>query len=251
MWRKTLFVVILLIIVVILLAKLPARWLSAPLMQHLPMVQFSSVQGSVWSGQLDGVNVDVADSVLSLGRVQWSLRPLSLFELAPVVDIEVLAPEHQFKASVRVNTGGELIVSDAGGHFPVRLLEPWFPLWVSGNLRFQINDFSYANHRITKLTAILAAFDVEWLLGNREMPLGSYMAEVNLQYDDVVIEVYDQQAALGVEGGAVISAGGDYQIHIVLIPRDRLVPEITRSIKWLGKPDANGNIAIDTRGSLY
>lgn len=251
MWRSSLwFTVALVLAAIVVIFTAPLNLLSSQLRQQLPALKFSTLQGSLSKGELTDVNVDLGSGILSLGRVQWSLELFSLLNLAPMIDVEIEAPGHRLKAQVTVNTLGEVRISDAGGHFPISILEPWMPLWVSGDIRVQINEFSFANNQITGLVAMLAAFDTEWTLGESRMPLGSYLAEVNLRDGDVLVEIYDQQAALGMTGDLRITPSGAYHFKAVLTAREQLVPEITRSIKWLGKSDGQGGVVIDSKGQL-
>jgi hypothetical protein len=89
---------------------------------------------------------------------------------------------------------------------------------------------------------------VDWLMGDYAMPLGSYMAQIYLEQQDVQVKINDYGASLGVDGLLTINPAGSYRFNATLMPRDGLAPEVTQSIAYLGRRQADGSVLVTQAG---
>lgn len=248
--KKQLIITLLLITLLIGVTQAPAILLAPLLHRYFPMLEFNSLQGTVWKGVATEAQLTITDRKLPLNTVHWSLQISSLFSLTPIVDIETQADEQQFKGVLTINSPSEFRLDQTTGHFPSHLLEPWLALWVSGDLQVIIHTFNYVNNRLVEFSATLSALDTQWLLADTTMHLGNYTAVAHLNNNIIVIDIDDQQAALGINGRMLIQADGGYHFGATLMPRDHLAIEIKRTLEWLGRADRPGGIRIEFNGKL-
>ena len=82
------------------------------------------------------------------------------------------------------------------------------------------------------------------------MPLGSYMAHIYQQENQVRVQFDDFDATLGMDGLMSIEPDGNYTFDAILQPREGLAAEVRESITWFGKKQVNGSVLIKTRGHL-
>jgi Type II secretion system (T2SS), protein N len=221
-----------------------------------PQVKMAEPTGTIWEGEASNVVVSVNDTQLELGQLSWSISPWSVLSANPTIELNVESPEHHATARVSATSDLVITIDQMEGAFPLSLLEPWVPLLVQGDLAFVVDHvvFSLQQERfvfeeLLGLDGALNLQQADWLGGDVEMPLGSYIAQLSLDDNkDIFIQVNDFSATLGIDGSIVISPKGTYQFNSVLQTRDGLAPEVAQSVQWFGKKNANGDIVVNNTG---
>jgi hypothetical protein len=250
---------ILLLIIIVALYNIPAKYIPDGLEyarqqglidKQTEDITLNNLSGTVWNGTAEQASVTIDGAELELGRLSWQLDWGSLIDQLPAVDIQTLADTHQSKARLIAQPNGDIIVRDAEGFFPIALLEPWLPRLVSGKLSFVVDHWAFNAKELLALDAVLNLEYADWLGGDYNMAIGSYMAQLSMQEKDVQIQINDFGAALGIDGLMTITPSQRYTFNALLQPRDGLAPEVATSLSWLGKAQANGDILINRRGRL-
>ncbi|WP_101757507.1 type II secretion system protein N [Oceanicoccus sp. KOV_DT_Chl] len=226
------------------LAEIETRQLLPP---NSPRLLLAETQGTVWQGSaqaqltLDGVT-------FSLGQLSWQLDAFALLDRLAVLQVKAIADDHRVSALVVANEQGEVRINNLEGRFPISKLEPWIPMLVKGDIAFVVGQIVLQQQRLTSIDGVLNLEYVDWLGGDRDMPLGSYMAQIYLQQDNVQFQLNDFAASLGLDGLLSVAPSGVYTFKATLIPRQGLAPEVIETIAWLGRRGANGEVTINKRG---
>ncbi len=251
--------IVLLLVLVIALYNVPAKYIPDGLAYAIEQglidkqakdVKLENLSGSVWDGVAQQATIKVDGAELELGRLSWQFDWASLFSQLPAIDIQTLANTHQSQARLMAQPSGDIIVSEAEGFFPLALLEPWLPQLISGKLSFVIDHWAFNQKELLALDAVLNLEYADWLGGDNNMAIGSYMAQLSMQEEDVHIQINDFGAALGIDGLMTITPSQRYTFNAVLQARDGLAPEVATSVSWFGKKQSNGDIVINRRGRL-
>jgi hypothetical protein len=228
------------------LQEVKARGLLQP---GVPELSLGATRGTVWQGEADNAHLQLGTNRLPLGKLSWSLKPQSLWKKKPELQLAISAPDHQMQATVSANRLGEVTVHGFEGRFPIAKLEPWMPLLVKGDVAFVIDHLIFTQQQLLALDGAMSLEYVDWLGGEYDMPLGSYMAQLSLDNkNNIMIELHDFAATLGLNGFLSISPQGHYHFNVTLQPRDGLAPEVAQSVVWLGKKNLQGDILINQRG---
>ncbi len=215
-----------------------------------PQLELAQLSGSLWDGTAKESALLINDNVIDLGQFSWQLDMAQFLDKEIVLQLQSSAPDHAVQAQVTFVQDGKVTVKSAEGYFPIKLLEPWIPLLIQGKLAFVIDHWIFTSRELIALDGVLNLEDADWLGGDEEMPLGSYMAQVSMQQQDLQIQINDFGAILGVDGMITVNAVSHYHFTASLQPREGLAPEVAESILWFGKRNSTGDILIDRRGKL-
>jgi hypothetical protein len=247
--RRWFFISTLLLSIVLVLGllKAPAQIVSNASAQLFPELTLNSVSGTVWRGTAQQASWKVGPAELPLGQLQWSVNWSRLLKLEPVVDVHTQAQAHDFEGQIELISGG-IRLRGGQGQFPLSLLEAWIPLLVSADVSIQLKELIYRDGRFVELIGLLSAKQVAWEVGDYQMPLGAYQADVAMLDGEMTLLIDDLQAALGANAEMRFHPEGHYYFNAVLTPRATLAPEINRVIGWLGRRDEGGNVLISRQG---
>lgn len=247
----------LLIVLVLAIINIPASVLPIILEQaaaknllppDAPKLSMGETSGTLWNGQANEAVVSINGQPLLLGKLSWQLHAGALMDRHLVIDLQSQAPGQNLKATVLAVEQGEVTVSDAEGRLPISVLEPWMPLLVKGEIAFALDHLVFNQQELLAVDAVVNLEYVDWLAGDYDMPLGSYMAQVTLERQDVQVKIDDFSASLGVDGLLTVKPSGAYRLKASLIPRQGLAPEVAQSIIWLGKRQADGSVLVNQSG---
>lgn len=215
-----------------------------------PEFEFFELSGTLWKGSAQKAVLLIGNNRLDLGQFSWDLDESQLLDRKIALSIDSSAPGQILQADVSFVQGGKIEVNNAEGHFPISLMEPWIPLLIQGKLAFVIDHWIFTSRKLIALDGILNLEQADWLGGDKNMPLGSYMVQMSMERENLQIQVNDFGAILGVNGSITVKPSRDYHFKAVLQPREGLAPEVAESILWFGKKGLNGGILIDSRGRL-
>lgn len=244
---RSILVIVALIVIGVALA--PASLVSMAAARWAPQIHMSEPTGTIWRGQSDQVMVTFNQAKLELGKLNWKLSPLSVLTINPSVDITIEAPAHQAQVRVSATRDQVVTVDKMEGEFPLSMLEPWVPLLVKGDLAFVVDHIVFTRKELLAIDGVFNLQQADWLGGDVDMPLGSYIAQVSLDDNkDIFIQINDFSATLGIDGHVTISPKGTYHFQSVLQTRDGLAPEVAQSVSWFGKKNAQGDIVVDNTG---
>ncbi|MEE8059260.1 MAG: type II secretion system protein N [Pseudomonadales bacterium] len=228
------------------LQEVEARGLLQP---GAPKLTLSQTSGTVWEGEAAQAVLLVDGVPLALGKLSWQLSLMSLLEKNPSLQLFAQAADHQLQALISATEQGEVTIRHIEGNLPISLLEPWFPMLIKGEVAFVIDHLVFDPRQLLALDGVLNFEYVDWLGGEYDIPLGSYLVQLSLDdKKNIMLQLNDFSATLGIDGFVLISQQGSYHFNATLFPRENLAPEIAQSITWFGKKDEQGNVRINKRG---
>ena len=253
-------VIVIVVVLALLIAFAPARLVPQAIDEaearnlldpKAPQLILNNTSGTVWRGKAADAQLLIDGQSLPLGELNWRLHFWPLLQQRELVlDITTQADEHDLKANLRVNQQQLVTASGVEGKMPIKLLEPWVPLLVTGDIAFVLDHLVFSQQQLQAIDGIVNLEYIDWVAGDYNMPLGSYMAQVSLQQQAVNIQLDDLSAELGINGLITIQPNGSYVFDAMLQPRSGLAPEVADSLVWLGKRQPNGDIAVKSRGRL-
>ena len=243
-YRKTIYSIFFIVLIFI---SAPAQLLTSLVHRTVPQLWLAEAQGSFWQGRVSKAIVTVDGSSIDLGRLEWSLKPLSLFYLQPALELTVEKPRQTLAASLSIGFGG-VRLSNVQGELPLALAQSWVPLLINGHVFYDIEAVTFSGGELESIHGKLNLRDVIWQGGDELMPLGDYQANIEGQEQVIDIKVSDQQARLGIEGDVQVKMTGGYSVRVQMSPQASLHESIIQSLSWIGKPQANGEVLIDRKG---
>lgn len=231
-----------------LIAEFESRGLIAA---NAPKVMLTDMKGTIWDGHASKTVVTIDGVPVELGELNWQLDKLSLLHRNPRLDVTTHSEKITLLASLSAVESGEITIRGLEGRLPISVLEPWFPMLVTGDIAFVVDHVVFTQQQMLSLDGLLNLEYVDWVGADYNMPLGSYMAQLSLaDNNDLLILINDFAATLGIKGTFRMNPRGSYQFDAVLQARKDLAPEVAKAIGWLGKRNADGNVVIQRRGRL-
>jgi len=215
-----------------------------------PQIQLQQLSGTLWHGRAERAQLTVDGGMIALGSLDWQLDAMALLQRSLSISLQTKAAGQQLQARIVADEFGTVIIESAEGHLQVAVLEPWIPLLVDGKFAFVIDHWVFQGDKLVDLSGVLNFEKLDWLGGDHAMALGSYLAHLSMRGQQIVVDIDDFNAELGVDGSIVLDPNGRYHFAARLQVRDDLAPEVAESILWFGKQAANGDILINNRGSL-
>lgn len=240
---------LLLVFFCFLLFTAPARLLPLVVNKFSPNVQLQHATGSLWNGSVATAVVAVEGNAINLGKLSWSMNPVSLLWLTPSLHIDTDAGGHSLSADLSVSLlGQEIEAEDVTAEFPLSLLEPWVPLLVKGDVELAIERIVVDKNSLLDVSGTVYAQGLDWMMGSKALALGSYKAELSVVDGSLLVDVSDRQALLVINGQLTASPAGAYQVDARLSATDGLAKEIKQALKFLGKKNERGEILFNDKG---
>jgi len=235
--------------VLFLLITLPASLITARLAKH--GVISSATSGSVWHGQVTGLQV----GVLNLGNAEWQLRFLPLFTGKLAADIKLKQADGFADARVAVALSGNIILSDVSASLPLQSIVGNGGLpggWV-GKAQAKLNKVEIKQGWPIAAQGTLDLIDVT---GPARQPsnIGAYRLKFpadNASANTLMGTLESlQDAALDVTGTIKFAADRSYQLDTMVAARGNAPPGFADGMQYLGPPDAQGRRPFSVSGTM-
>lgn len=238
MWRVLAGLLALCLLLLLLAASAPARLLAWVLPPE--QVLASGYTGSLWSGSVARLQVATPAGPLHLGRVDWSLSPLSLLRLAPALTLDSRWGEQRLSAHLQLRGRDELTLSRVSARVDAGLLRQLAPLQLAGTLNLQLARLVLRDGQPQDLEQGRLVWEsARWNSPRGPIPLGSYVLEATQAGDQSLRgEVLTLQ-------GPVRAAGelqwndGSYSIALRLDSEGAWDPLLQESLALLASPEGD------------
>ena len=209
-------------------------------------LKLSGIDGSVWRG--------TASEALAGGAylrdISWRFEPLSLLRGRIAFGTQGNAGGGPIDARVAIGIDGSLILSDVAGMVPLDLVHATFQ---EGGIR---GDLGLQFSKLVVRDAIPVEMDGAITIANLLAPLlsptviGNYRADFTTTDAGVTADVNSVSGVLNVTGTLTLAEDRSY----TLIGKVSATPEtpasITRQLRFLGSPDAEGRHDFRFEGAL-
>lgn len=235
--------------VLFLLITLPASLVVARLAKH--GVISSATTGSVWHGQVTGLQV----GVLNLGNAEWNMRFLPLLTGKLAADIKLTQPDGFANARVATSLSGRIILSDVSASLPLQSIVGRGGLpggWV-GKAQAKLTKLEIKDGWPLALQGTLDLIDVT---GPASQPnnIGAYRIKFptdNASADALTGTLESLEgAAIDVTGTLKFAADRSYQLDTLVAARGNAPPSLAQGMQYLGPPDAQGRRPFSVSGTM-
>ncbi len=218
------------------------RWLAPD------EVRLSGVHGTVWSGGAALGSV----GPLGLHDVQWRLPPWPLLVGRTQARIETRLGDGFLQGEVRIGRG-RVVVADVTATCGLHTLTSVLPIaGIHGQLSLQLAELVMRDGRPDGVRGQLnlGRLTVPSLVGGDPIALGSY--SVTLSGADGLRGTFqDRNGPLQVQGSAMLTVEGDYEISGLVRVRPEAGAALRRGVDLLsGSPDAQGMRAFSFAGTI-
>jgi general secretion pathway protein N len=164
------------LLLVSLIAAAPARLLLYVLPTNEIIMQGFS--GTLWRGQANRALVATGSRYIQLGRVHWSLNPLSLLTLSPSGRVGSEWGKQEVSAHIRMTGPQSLEFEHLNALFSTQLLRAFLPLSVGGDITVQLESLTLEKGRPTQVAGKLVWQGAQWESARGIVPLGTYALEL-------------------------------------------------------------------------
>ncbi len=237
---------------VFLVATLPAAVGYAALQRWTPLAKNVSVQeldGSVWSGRAASVSAGGAD----IGSLEWDVSPWAFLLARLGAELKLVQADTQLAGYVSIGLGNAVHLEDVAGVVQASALQPLLghlPVALGGRVDVDLQRFD-----VEPGSELHARGRLTWTNANLTAPQSVALGDLQ-----VVLEPTDtgSKAIISDEGGGPLQADGvadlnrdgSYAVSAKLGTRASAQPELSSSLKLLGRQQRDGSVAIKLNGKL-
>lgn len=224
--------------VVFLLALVPARLVNGFLPGTNVIMQGYS--GTLWRGAASRCLVATGSGYLHLGRVRWSLSPLSLLTLSPSLTLESTWGRQRINTDLRISGPEDLELTDLDAMVSAQLLQQFLPLSISGDFSVQAEELYLEKGFPSRARGRLIWQNAAWDAGQGSSPLGSYAMDFEQQPGGALEgELVTISGAVSANG-SVRLLGKDYSLDILVSGEGGLGSQLEQALSLIAQPVSEG-----------
>jgi general secretion pathway protein N len=234
-----------------LLATLPANLIVSVI--NLPnSITYSSVSGSVWSGQLKQFGV----AGLNLGSVKWRLHPFNLLLGEIFADVSIANDNQYLKTNMTLSVAGEIELDNTRFFIDSAMLQPLIygmPFSFSGSAS---GNFSYISFFKNNHVAINGQLSLNELIfiSPQQQNLGDFVIDFTADKNGgtyaAVKDTTEHESPLNLSGEMKLAKNGELNLSAKLSVMDK-DSSLDNMIAFLGKKDSQGWVQIDNHFMLW
>ncbi len=223
---------------VCLLALAPARLLNAFLPGERVIVQGYS--GTVWRGAANRALLAANGGYIHLGKINWTLNPLSLLTFSPALNIESSWGRQHINTGVRLTGLHTLELTDVDALVPVQLLRQFLPLALAGDFSVQAQHLTLENGLPTQASGRVVWRNAAWMSSQGLLSLGTYAIEFQQEPGQALYaEVLTLAGSVRVNGSVQL-LGKDYALDILISSDAGLDAQLEQALSLVAQPVADG-----------
>lgn len=229
---------------VFLVATIPASFAVSFLPKNAP-VKLAGVSGTVWNGQASSLIQGGQD----LGKLDWSLHPLSLLGLKLSSDFTLNQPRLQANGVATVYRDQSILLKDTQVRGDVEQLPlPEDMLFVSpaGLFQADIATARIQGNRVQEAEGLLV-----WKPARITSPARYELGEITLDLTgkdgNVTGKLGSKESPLNMTGTLQLAANGMLSTNIRLSPHSGTPQEVRDILPMAGRPAADGSVTIKQR----
>lgn len=151
---KPLFIMALILYFIgLVVARIPATVGAWALHNAVPTLWLTSVEGTIWNGRAGGAQVDMGRRTVPLGKITWSLSPLSLLLFQPCVDFSSQGTGIVLSGHVCGSASGDVVAENLDIAAPVSVIQDQIDTEATGQLSIQVIRLVKVGNAIPELDA--------------------------------------------------------------------------------------------------
>ncbi len=160
----------------LVITKAPASIATWAAHKAVPNLWLMSEQGTLWKGFSRGAQLDLGRESIALGRVDWSLSPLSLLMLKPCIHFQTDGEGQAISGNFCQSPFGGTSVENANFEAPVSMLKSMLPpgTQATGDVSVQVIKATLNGQKIRKLDSRFSWQNAAVDFGEAWVSLGSF-----------------------------------------------------------------------------
>jgi general secretion pathway protein N len=236
---------------VFLVATLPAQLAYAFAKQNvardLPLI-LDHVQGTVWSGRAAPVQIGGQ----RLDSLSWDVNALALLIGRVQAQVEFRYGDSYGKANVARGFTGKIYARDVEARIALqrmKIVSQLLPLGMQGALLLNVTRFDLDRRSILAAEGALA-WDGAVITVPQRTEFGNLRVTLGAEGDSVKGTLTDGGGPLQAEGLLLIGHDGNYKFTGAFAVRDPSQTLLAQGLQFIGRPGADGKIAVANAGHL-
>lgn len=221
-----------------LLLKAPARLLGAVLPEgQLVMTGYS---GTLWQGSASRVLIHTEGGDLHLGRLEWSLQPLSLLVFAPTLEFHSQWAQQTLSGEIEINGPESFFLQDFEARLPASLIQQIAPLELDGTLSILLESLSVEDRRLHAVEGRLLWQHAVWDSPRGKIPLGSYAVDlVQLEGEALEGNIVTIDGPVNA-AGTVYLERAEYALDALVTSETELDAQLQQALSLLAEQTSEG-----------
>lgn len=196
--------------------------------------------GTVWRGKANRALLSTAAGYIHLGRISWSLSPLSLLALSPALTIESSWGRQHVNTGLRITGRKSLELTDLDAMVSVQLLRKFLPLSVAGDFSIQAQELRIENGLPSRARGRMVWQNAAWESAQGLMPLGSYAVDFQqLPGGPLQGDIITLAGSVRASGSAQL-LGKDYNLDILISSDAGLGGQLEQALSLIAQPVPEG-----------
>lgn len=236
------------------LAAIPAKWVLGTVNQHFPDFYAEGVSGTLWEGRASQVIVKANGVKLPLGETRWALKGWPLLMGRAELELKTKHKNQYLDGDFWFSYPNQFGANDAQASFPASLIRQWYPLpiMINGQIEIAIKSLAAQEHLVETLDGAISWQGAELNFGQGNMPLGSFVAELSNNDENVIMaKLIELQGDLGVSGEALFNQSSRaYQAKVYFSPKATANQVIAGTVTQMGLAQSDGRYLHAYSGTL-
>lgn len=206
------------------------------------------LDGTVWRGSTDALAIDGR----YLGALRWRLRPLHLFRARLALDVDLKLADGQVRGRLALGLRNRIEMQDLTASLPLAVLAG--EIAPSGWVGIVHADLGLLALRPGATPQIEGTVDVRNLVA--PPPNGAAIGSYRLSFDAsseqgerLVGRLQDLEGPMEVTGTVSLAPDRSYVVEGLVAPRSGATDAVTRTLRFLGTPDAQGRRPFSLAGT--
>jgi general secretion pathway protein N len=206
----------------------------------------AGISGSVWSGRAD-------EAVIRGQRLQdleWTLRPWALLSGQVGVDWRFQVNDGYGQGATRLGLDGSVRFASLEGKLPATQLASLAraaAVRPSGEVNFNLNDVYWDGQQLRSAQGRIV-WNGAGINLFKPLTLGDLAVQLDTKDDAVQGVLSDGGGPLSAEGLLTLSANGAYQFSGRFAARND--KDLAQALRTMGRPGADGKVAVKQSGTL-
>lgn len=233
-WAVTLVLVLLLGLAM----SAPARLLS--LVVPGDRISLQGLAGTVWQGSASRCVLRLPQGMVHLGKVRWSLDPLSLFTLTPRLTLRSEWGSQTIAGDVALRGARDLDVADFEARVSADLLRQVLPVAVAGSFSVQVAEFALRDGLPDSGSGRVVWQDAAWRSPQGPVPLGSYAVDFEqFSGQPLLGEVITLAGPMQANGSAQLEARS-YRVDVLVTSEIGIDRPLENALSLMAAPEGDG-----------
>ncbi len=236
-----------LLFLLFLVINAPARLLNYVLPQDQFIIQ--GLEGTLWQGVASRTMVATERGYVHLGRLNWTLRPLSLLLFAPSLDIRSEWGAQTLSGRVTLRGSRSLGLRDFEALGSADLLRQLLPVALTGTISAQVERLLLVDGLPTTARGRLVWQNAGWVSPQGPLELGAYALEFEQAAGEPLLgDVITIDGPVEAEGSIRLTEV-DYALDLTVHGEAPLDPQLQQALSLVAQADNNA-YRIQVQGAM-